>query len=163
MITLETVQKHLGYNPETGEVWWKTKRKGRNLKPGRIDADGYLEILIEGYRHKAHRFIWLLTYGKFPDGIIDHINGDRLDNCIKNLRDVNRSQNSQNMRGAHKDSETGLLGVSKSRIKGKYRSRIHVEGKEMSLGHFDTPEEAHAAYLAAKKKYHIDQVTSSPA
>lgn len=102
---------------------------------------------------KMHRFILGLKKG---DGIIcDHINHDTLDNRKKNLRTATISQSSFNKR-MRKNSTTGYKGVylDKTKVLKKYRAKIKVEGKQIHLGYFDTPEEAYEMYKKASKKYH---------
>ena len=82
----------------------------------------------------------------------DHINGIKTDNRIANLRSVSMTVNLQNMRKANRDSLSGLLGAHKKRS--HWESRIRVDRKQIHLGIFETPEEAHAAYLAAKRLHH---------
>src|SRR3972149_955610 len=90
--------------------------------------------------------------GEFPKGDIDHINGDRADNRIGNLRATSRSENMQNLKEAHKDNCTGHLGVFKKRH--RFGAQIMVDGVKHKLGIYDTPQEAHEAYLEAKRKLH---------
>ena len=84
---------------------------------------------------------------------VDHIDGNRANNAIANLRDVTRSVNHQNLRRARSDSAHGFLGVSP--FFGKWKARITVNRVFQHLGVFDTPEEAHAAYLEAKRRLHV--------
>ena len=84
---------------------------------------------------------------------IDHINGDKLDNRIGNLRLASRGQNATNAT-AQKSSRTGLRGVHYHRDAKRYRAQLSKNGKTTSLGYFDTPEQAHAAYLNAARKVH---------
>lgn len=94
----------------------------------------------------AHVFVWELHYGAIPPGsLVDHINGDKLDNRIVNLRLVDKSGNAQNAR--HK----GYFLDSRS---GKYCAQIKLHGKAKWLGAFSTAEDARAAYLTAKKTLH---------
>lgn len=103
-----------------------------------------------------HRLIWKLQTGEDP-GAIDHINGSRADNRWENLRECPDGQgnNMQNFRAAHKDSRTGLLGVSIDPRPGRrYYARITSKGKNYNLGTYATAEEAHQVYLSAKKHLH---------
>lgn len=95
-------------------------------------------------------------HGYWPSEDVDHINHDKADNRIANLRELNRSLNQQNQIRAHKDNKTGYLGVYRNKI-GRtqpYVASIFVEGKAVHLGAFDTAEEAHAAYVKAKRRLH---------
>jgi hypothetical protein len=90
--------------------------------------------------------------GRWPNGVVDHINGDTSDNQWSNLRDVTHSVNCQNQRRAKRSNASGLLGVSF--FDGKPRASISVDGRPIHLGTFDTPEAAHQAYVEAKRKLH---------
>lgn len=119
---------------------------------GNVNALGYISIGIDGKPFLAHRLAWLYVHGVWPAGVIDHIDGDPGNNRIANLRDVSRKMNQQNMREAMKSSGTGLLGAYRN---GKrFKSSIQVDGRLRHIGHFATAEEAHAAYLEAKRKHH---------
>lgn len=154
---LSLFKTYLTYDPLTGIFKWKkTPRRGRSIHStvGTVNKDGYLIIRVEGERIMAHRLAWAFHYGRFPEGEIDHRNGIRDANWVKNLRETVHVVNQQNQRKAHANSKTGLLGASLHKASGKYRSQIRVDGKQTLLGLFATPEEAHEAYLRAKRKLH---------
>ena len=153
---LEDLRKSLDYNSETGEFRWKVSagRVRAGSPAGTVQPNGRLYIQFQGKLYFAHRLAWLLTYGKWPDEMIDHLDGNPLNNRISNLRDVSRSVNNQNQREAGSDNSTGFLGVSFPKRAGKFRSRIMLNGKLKHLGYFPTAELAHAAYLAAKREIH---------
>ena len=114
-------------------------------------------IRVGGARHYAHRLAWLFATGEWPKETIDHINGDRGDNRIANLRDVPRRINCENQRKARSVNRVGLLGVSRAtgnRPGKPYTAFIGVRGKSVGLGYFPTAELAHEAYLAAKRRLH---------
>ena len=103
------------------------------------------------YRSSLHRYIMKCAY---HDGIIiDHINNDPLDNRKANLRKCSPSENMHNMK-INKKNTTGYKGVVLVPETGKYRARIRINRKRISLGNYDTPEEAYAAYCEGSKKYH---------
>lgn len=117
-------------------------------------SDGYFHMKIEGASYMAHRVAWFYVNGIWPIGHIDHIDGNKLNNSISNLRDVSRCMNLQNQKQAHAGKSSGLpLGVHLSRG-GRYMAQLRVSGKNKSFGTFDTPELAHAAYLLAKETHH---------
>ena len=153
-LTREEAQQVLDYNSDTGLLTWKFAKGNRKAgaKAGSIDSYGYLQLSINSKRYKAHRIVWLLIYGSWPNGEIDHIDGDKLNNRITNLRDVSSQINAWNRTLAQKNNSTGYRGVTKHR--NKFMADIKVCGKKIYLGLFDTPELAHQAYLQAKTKHH---------
>jgi hypothetical protein len=157
-LTQEFLKSQLRYDPETGvfgRIPGQVHGGGRLGSVGGF-ADGYLVIGVGGRRYQAHRLAWLYVHGempKWPAQQIDHINGDRSDNRISNLRLATGAVNTQNMRGAHGNNKnSGLLGAHKSGT--RWQSVISVHGKNHHLGVFSTPEEAHAAYVTAKRVLH---------
>jgi HNH endonuclease len=149
--TVAFLKQHVSYDPETGIFVWLSNGKRADIPR----ANGYRGVQIEtfGTARSAHRLAWLYMNGKWPENDIDHINGDRADNRITNLRDVSVSVNLQNQKKAHIDSKSGLLGVTKAR--NKWRAGITVNGKPMHLGYFSSKESAYEAYLSAKRVLHI--------
>lgn len=159
-MTLATITKLLSYCVETGELSWRVARSNF-IKVGDIagttsDTCKYKQVSIDGRRYLVHHLVWLLHYGKLPSKEIDHINGNRLDNRVENLREVTRSENNQNRDLANNSSNrtSKYLGVSWNSQKSKYRATITINYKQYHLGHFDTEEEAHGAYILAKKDLH---------
>lgn len=146
----------LDYEPETGFLRWKVSpRYGIAVGDlaGHRKPDGYLSVKIRGQQYQLHRVVWLIAYGDWPKRDIDHIDGCRTNNAIANLRDVDRTTNSQNIRKCSKNNKaSGLLGVSA--VRGKWQSKINVGGRSIYLGVYATPEEAHHAYLSAKRVLH---------
>jgi len=149
----------LDYDAETGALTYK-RDAGRwgVLKAGTlagcINRCGYVQIMLHRKALLGHRIAWALTYGDWPSGHIDHINGMRADNRIANLRDVSHGENLQNRHHANATNKLGLLGVSQQ-SKNRFRAKIKADGVKHNLGSFDTPEEAHAAYLEAKRQFTI--------
>ena len=118
-------------------------------------SNGYVRIkLNKKEKIPAHRLAWLLTYGAFPEGSIDHINGNPLDNRICNLRIANASENGQNQRKPRKDNTSGYLGVYFHTHSNKYMAKIMINNKYKYLGIYTTAEEASKAYLEAKRRLH---------
>jgi hypothetical protein len=156
-ITIETLQCLLDYDLETGIFRWRVQPCNRikaGVVAGTVNHDGYIRIKINGTLFMAHRLAWLHTHGTWPLQQIDHINGDKADNRIRNLRDVSRSVNMQNQVRAQKDNTSGLRGVSWHKDKKRWEACISVNGQNEYLGSFDTTEAAHAAYLSAKLRLH---------
>ena len=157
MITQELLKKILHYNHETGIFTWIVK-KAMNINvfdvAGFLDkSNGYYSIGINGYKYKAHRLAWLYFYGDCQMLQIDHINGNRADNRIKNLRLATNSENQQN-RKISKNNTTGFIGVTKLKITNKYIAKIRVNKKQIHIGTFDTAESAFEAYIKHKQIYH---------
>lgn len=115
-------------------------------------GQGYLNVQVEKKGYRAHRLAWFYVYGVWPIGEIDHINGIRSDNRIKNLRDVHRSVNQQNRKAPQKNNKCGLLGVTAAGH--KFKATVRVGNKSHHAGTFSSPQEAHEAYLKAKRALH---------
>lgn len=152
----QRVRDRFDYEPETGRL---IRRKRSGTAPAGYAAVtvmlGYGFVSFDGVQIQVHRVVWLHQQGDWPSGVIDHIDGDPLNNRIENLRDVPQAVNSQNQRRARVDNRsTGVLGAYLRKDTGRYTSRIKVKGRYLSLGQFDTLEEAHEAYIAAKRKHH---------
>jgi HNH endonuclease len=149
--TADQLRSVVDYCPDTGEFTSRLTGK----KTGFIArAKGYVCLRVLGKKCNAHRLAWLITHGSWPIGEIDHIDGDKTNNRIGNLRDVSRDLNSQNQIRAHSRNASGLLGVSLDPVRGKWIAAIFFGGKKRFLGRFDTPELAHAKYLEAKRMVH---------
>jgi len=154
-LTQDQLTQALHYDPETG-VFRRRSRMNAS-KIGTVPKNprhAYLNIGIGFHVYRAHRLAWLYVHGSWPDGQIDHINGDKLDNRIANLRVATNSQNKQNMRKARSDSRSGLIGASWHTKSNKWRAAIQIDGKKKHLGYFDTPEEAHQVFMEHKRERH---------
>ena len=154
-LTAERLREVLSYDADTGLFVWQAQRGCK--RPGEsagTQTDGYLQISVDGRLYKAHRLAWLYVHGAWPVDAIDHINGDRSDNRIANLRDVTLAINNQNRRCATAGKSSPLLGVSWYAQTRRWRAQIQVAGKNRGLGYFDDPQAAHEAYLAAKRQLH---------
>lgn len=149
MLTAERARQLLTYDPTTGEL----RRSNSGAIAGTVRADGYRQVSIDGRLYRAHRVAWLMHTGAWPEMEIDHINMDRLDNRFANLRDVSHAVNKQNEKHARKGSRSGLLGVCAWR--NKFKAQIRTGKKNQCLGVFETPADAHAAYIKAKRRQHV--------
>lgn len=146
-------EKGFTYNPETGEI--KT-HMGKDITPTNYRNKMYIRCSIK-YNSQTinvggHRLAWYMTYGEIPN-IIDHIDGDSLNNRITNLRNVDQTKNCWNRK--NNNYSKPIKGYYWRKNRNKWKAGIVVSGKRITLGHFDTEEEAHQAYLDAKKIYHI--------
>lgn len=145
LLTLDRVRSLLDYSPETGVL----TRKDSGRAAGGVGTDGYRTISLENRRYRAARVIWLLMTGDWPEGDVDHINCDPLDDRWDNLRIASRAQNLANTR-----ARSGLKGASWVTAKGKWKAQIRIGGKNCHIGYFGTEQEANAAYRAAAVKAH---------
>ena len=154
-LTADDLRAALQYDPALGDFVWRVARGTRKAgKPaGCNHCDGYWTIKIKGLSFLAHRLAWLYVYGIWPLHEVDHIDGNKLNNRITNLRDVPRLLNMQNQSAARSHNQTGLRGVSR---KGdKFRAQISANGQaRQHIGLYDTAIEASAAYLSEKRRLH---------
>lgn len=151
--TQKYLKEHLDYNPETGLLIWIKPRCNRVQKgdTAGYTSEGYRRINAFGGKHMAHRIMWIIHYGSIPDGQIDHINGNRSDNRISNLRCVSMSENLKN-KTIYKNNKTGVSGVKMS--KGRYRTYISIgSSKKIDLGTFGNIFDAACARKSAEVKY----------
>jgi len=151
-LSLSVLRDHLTYDPATGFFCWtgKNPRYAANSRAGHLHKFGYRWIHISGKKIAAHRLAWLYEHGKWPDCQIDHQNGDKDDNRISNLRDVNASMNALNIHRPNGKTKTGVRGITLER--GKYRAEVSTRPKRHFLGRFNTLEEAKQAYDNCKRK-----------
>lgn len=156
-ISILEVNQSLYYCHETGVFTWA--RDSMRAKRGAIAGsknkiNGYVELCVYGKKYLAHRVAWLIARGTNAELPIDHINGNRSDNRIANLRLDESGINAQNIRKPKKQNTSGFLGVTFCRHTGRWLAQICVNRKHKNLGRFDTPEQAYAAYLDAKRLMH---------
>jgi HNH endonuclease len=154
-ITSDRLRELLAYDPSTG-VFTRRVRTSTRTRVGDVAGclknKGRIAINADGKLYQSHRLAWLYVYGEWPKHHIDHIDGDPSNNRIANLRDVISSVNQQNRKCAQANNASGLLGVSPYR--GRWRATICINGACRLIGRFDTPEQAHAAYLEVKRQLH---------
>jgi len=152
----------LRYDCETGLLYWKVKPHMK-VKVGDIAGckynTGYIYLSYKLHRYMAHRLAWLLTYKKWPDADIDHINGIRDDNRICNLRDVTHRENQQN-KECHRNGK--VLGTRYSQSTNKWSSVISILGQHYYLGAFDSEKDAEEAYAHACDMYKQDNTWRPP-
>lgn len=132
--------------------WKKWNAKYANQPAGSLQR-GYIKINLGGDMVYAHRLAWLLSYGEPVPPEIDHINGNRTDNRIANLRGADRSGNSRNS-GIRRDNTTGAKGVTFDKATGKFRVTVSINGKHHRLGRFVTLKEAVTARREAAERLH---------
>lgn len=151
---LSKIEDLLEYHPNTGEIFWKISPNLGYTKAGdlagTIDNKGYRVISVGRKRYKAHRIAWYIYYGEWPKSQIDHIDRNKQNNKIDNLRDVTQSVNQFNS-GARKDSSTGHRGICWNKKRQKWQVRIQVNGKRKELGFFKDINDA----ISKRKQYEI--------
>lgn len=157
-LTQEYLKEVLHYDPETGIFTWRSSGKGRKLgRPaGALHKKlGSVQLFVGGRLYYAHRLAWLYMTGSWPREHIDHIDGDPSNNRWVNLREATNAENLQNQRHARKDNlSSGLLGVTWHKQGRKFMAQISVDEKRIYLGLHETAQEAHQAYLKAKRELH---------
>lgn len=140
----------LSYDKETGKFHWLKRISIRIMagdEAGSATPSGYVEIGIDGENYQAHRLAWFYVKGEWPKLQIDHKDTDRKNNRWPNLREATHGQNVHNS-GPRKNNKSGFKGVSFNKERKLWQARIMSERKLHLLGHFETPQEAHAAYAA---------------
>ena len=153
MLTQTLLKQKLSYDENTGLFTWKQgkyKDKQAGTIAGKLPDQGYIRINIDKKEYKAHRLAWLFVYGEFPPKHLDHINRDRTDNSIKNLRLADDALNRKNQ-SLYKNNPSGYHGVTKHGD--RWRARININSKKVHLGVFDTIEEAAKCRQQAEQKY----------
>lgn len=152
-LTADRLREVLRFDSATGEFYWLCPTRRRivqGAKAGTLRPDGYRRIRIDNKTYLAHRLAWLYVHGEFPASKLDHSNRNRDDNRLANLRTATDVQNSQNR--VTRPPASGLSGAVAHGS--RWQSHINAAGKRTHLGTFDTAEEAHAAYIAARRELH---------
>lgn len=143
------------YDPLTGSFTHRTTRgpcKEGSLA-GCLNALGYIRICVDYVDYAAHRLVWLYQFGSFPSSQIDHINGNRADNRLCNLRLADNSQNNQN-RPLQRNSTSGFKGVSLHKQSGRWFAYATKNGRRVSGGYHESAEQAFAAATALRTQLH---------
>lgn len=151
---VDRLHELFAYDPLTGLLTRRIKVSNglAGAPAGTPGKHGHLSVSVDRRLLYVHRIVWAMQTGAWPELEIDHKDGCPQNNRWENLRQADRSINMQNRRRADRDSGTGLLGAFRARS--KFESKIQVRGVLHRLGQFDTAEQAHAAYLAAKRALH---------
>lgn len=164
-LTLEELKIFLNYNPDTG-LFTRNVALCNKVKVGDVagatDGRGYVKIRVNGGKPiRAHRLAWFYVYGYWPE-CIDHIDGNTLNNCIANLREVTRKQNAEN-RKKNANNRSGFQGVYWVEREGKYKSQVCHNGEMFHLGTFVDSEEAAKAAREFRNEHftHNDREVSN--
>lgn len=149
------VDNLIAYDSTSGKAFWKLDkgkaRKGDEIK--NIGSSGYIKLKIDNKSYQLHRIVWLIVYGEMPVETIDHINRNKLDNRIENLRLATKRQQMQN-RCITKNNTSGVCGVHWVQRDKKWRAVIGDNKKKIYLGCYVSKLEAAKAVADAKKQYH---------
>ena len=154
--SIDELKKLLAYDANTGLIFWRVDRPLRKAGSQAFINNangGYLCGTVNNKTRLAHRVAWALHYGEWPDLHIDHINGDRKDNRIINLRLATIGENLRNKPVGDKN-KSGFKGVSWDKAKGRWRASISLNKKHKHLGYFSDPMEAHSAYCMEAERLH---------
>lgn len=155
MISREKLKELLSYDEKTGIFIWKianTRRIHVGDEAGRI-KEGYIKIGINNKEYYAHRLAWLYIYGDWPNKFIDHINGNRSDNRIENLREVTQAENVRNSK-MPKTNTSGIKGVRWNKKDGKWRAQCGIGGKMIYVGQYDSISEAKESVMRFREEHH---------
>lgn len=164
----EELCKLLRYDPETGKLFWRPRTDSffstKGMAPRwnalysgaeaftSLNSSGYYHGKIFGKLYRAHRVAWAISHGAWPENEIDHINGNRIDNRLINLRSATRSENSRNSR-IRSDNTSGHKGVRWIKSRCKWEARVRVSGINRHIGYFASYELACDSYSLAVKEY----------
>ena len=156
MITQDKVQSLFNYDPDIGIFIRKVKTTAKT-KIGDVvgydNKNGYKKISIDNKLYFSHRLAWLYVYGVWPEKGLDHINRNRSDNRLCNLRLANQSENTQNT-AIRKNNTSGYKGVTFCKNTNKWISQIMINYKHIYIGKYETPEIAYEQYINMAKKLH---------
>lgn len=157
MITQERLKELFDY--QDGQLIWKVK-KAQCVKIGTaagwanrdVHGQQYINVEIDNKSYKVHRLVFMYHHGYFPSRI-DHIDGNRFNNKIENLREVTASQNAQNSK-FRKSNTSGHKNVSFDKRNKRWRVMVRVNGVNKSFGYYDDLELAGLVAAEARDKFH---------
>ena len=153
-LSKEEIEKHLDY--KDGKLFWKESRCCNKIKKGSeagtMTVSGYRTVSINGKQTRSHRLIYILHFGHAPE-IIDHINGDKLDNRIENLRPANDMTNQFNSKLSTKNT-SGVKGVVWCKDRNKWKVQIQKNKKTHFFGYFDDINDAEECMKLARSGLH---------
>lgn len=133
---------------------WNSRFAGKEA--GSKNGGGYIHVDFDGAKHKVHRLVWLRETGTWPEGDIDHQNGDRADNRWANLRAVTRKENTRSQ-ALYRNNTSGVAGVWWDRTRRKWQANIGLNGKVVRLGWYEDKGAAVAARMVAEASHGFHQ------
>lgn len=152
------IRQQISYDPLTGVLTRNSKPKGSRAILGPIKgtskAEGHLKTYVCGKEVYLHQLAWFLSYGIWASKIIDHKDRDPTNNRLKNLRLISHQGNLQNRHAPMRGNSSGYLGVYFDKSRQKFVAEISINNKKKHLGRYATAEQAHQAYMAAKRQHH---------
>lgn len=157
------LREYLNYDPETGELTWKKRPPRSNIEPGtlvgrRANSKGYYQIIFRGKEYRQHRIIWKMVTGEDPGAfLLDHKDGNFLNNRWSNLRLATPLQNAANSR--HPAGRSGLKNVLLRRRGGVWRVRMTYKGKRVNLGSYRCKAKAEDMARFARELFYGDYAT----
>jgi hypothetical protein len=156
-LTQDRLRDALRYDSESGEFIWNIPSRYKpeliGAKAGSVSRYGYIEIRIGRRLYKAHRLAWLYVHGRWPDDALDHIDGNRQNNRIANLREASYAENSQN-HSLRRNNSSGHQGVCFDALRGKWVAQLNVGKRNVLRKRYAAKDEAISAYLDAKRMFH---------
>jgi len=156
-MTQKRLKRFVSYNPKSGKFYSRDSHKVL----GTPNSEGYLLVQL-GVKHYAlHRLAWLYVYGKYPEGVIDHLDHNKKNNAIENLRDISQLENCKNQK-LQTNNTSGFTGVHWHKRRKKWIADIKIDNKKKHLGCFDSIEEAVEVRRIANEKYNFHENHGKP-
>ena len=145
----------LEYDSETGRLTWKkhTPPVRAGQVAGSMQKNGYVSVSIGQRRYLAHRIAWLLSFGSWPTGVVDHINGITTDNRISNLRACTQGENQRN-RGAQRNNKSGVKGISWDKRRSLWQGWVERDGRRTWVGYHKNLDDAERAIIEIRSRLH---------
>ena len=156
-LSRDEILKYLSYDRENGIFTWKIAR-GRQPSgaiAGSVTSRGYVRIIFNKRQYFSHRLVWIVETNAQPAQFIDHIDGNRANNRIINLREASNYENQQNRKKCQSNSKSGLLGASPCDGTRPWLAQITINGKKKRIGCFKTKEDAHSAYMDIRRNVYL--------
>lgn len=151
------LREALAYNPDTGVFTWRVRPNGRITVgdvAGNPRTDGYTQIRFQRQLYLTHQLAWAYVHGKFPEKGLDHIDRDKANNRINNLRPATQLENMQN-KGMYCNNSSGYTGVNWNNRSKKWTANIRISGDLIHIGTYVRMEDAIEARRLAKAQHHL--------